>query len=601
MWWQLPTELIEHILDHVSFPDYVALTQANRELRRVLDTESLFLAVLESNYRQFIEAYDWPIDPDISKTTLWAAFGHLRVFFNSLDLLYPTLDPPDSSLSEPLAPSGVSAPSADPLPASCFLEFHRLFTNGPALMDIGYRRKVLLDVGLNIFATHSIYSFPLVYYFEESQAQFQQMCAGSEFPIAIPLSRLSWSRRLLQLQNFGQAVKFFHGSHTSDTSDIEKCYFELSRCYNDFGSLAHHRSAKLTRMRAALRAKLPISRGELQFASSKAYNLFLQDLIATLLPYMTSRNSHGGQGGNILRIYEGSGQESQLLHLSILAKLLRETVFDKLSFKISGGPAERKRVCSSMVFLIVGASYILVDFGQCVLSIYSEEDLGRLPVASITQAKTPMVCSDVIQRAFEWNESEADLVSNFDNINWNNCQLGTSQEKLRFIRTILIPISENRKLDYSHFSPLIHENDFFAYFFCAQAQVGQDTCETHQYFKHIMSILTIRRSPTCGLSLKFTIGDLVANTSSNYFGAILGFYDVLSEHGVYIETLPFDRIERSVALEKSLKLLNTADLGTKLKPFLNWIVSTEGFNYAGMFLFSSLSIGASRIRFSSNT
>ncbi|KAM9930222.1 hypothetical protein OXX59_000654 [Metschnikowia pulcherrima] len=551
MWWRLPTELVDQILQHVSFDDYVSLTQTNAEARRLLDTGSQFLTVFRANFHEDIEAYEWDIDSSVSKATLWTAVRKLRRFLDLIDSLYP------QTVGEPT--------------------------------DMGFDKH--LETALLTFASQPEYFVPLIMEIRIATGHMRQNLAQAlTGPALISISRISWLRKLLQLQNFLHAARFFLQKDPGDIVSVEKCYFELSRCYIDFASLARHRVKVLKQLRNEVRSLLPIPSGMLKFPSQNAYHVFLGGILKTILIGLNSTAYSSNVGANILRVYKGLGSEAQELYAAIAAKIFQEEVFSKFTFEINGVVRKEVSVAVTPVWLVFDSTYVLINLTNITFKFMEKEAIRRIPHSDVEQTFRPVTTRAVLQRAFDADESEEGIPRDITRQDWSNMYYNTSIFKLRFLRTVLMNISESKTLSTSDFRPLYHKSDFLLYFYSTMVMLENTRTEITSFRHHASHLI----QPDFHTKT-FAFGDLILNHSSDYFGVVLGAHSARTEDENFLVTLPFDNIEKSVAQVSSLKHLHIAEFGDSFPEFIEWLLSTDGMTYAGMLFFPTLSIAHGRL------
>ncbi|GEQ67038.1 hypothetical protein JCM33374_g701 [Metschnikowia sp. JCM 33374] len=559
MWWTLPTELVDQILELISFDEYVSLTQISTEVRHILDNQDRFLVVLNANFGLDLDAYDWELSPSVTRVSLFAALNELRHFIRSVDCVYPTNQTNDqTSLHE--------------------------------------KRNETVIHALRTFATNPIYFLPLLLEFRAAQLALRQnankalsLKHGLDSPITFSIARISWLRKLLQLQNFLHAANFFMNADPEDTSSIEKCYFELSRCYIEFSDLTKYRMMMLKDIRTNVRVFLDTASGN-SFPNKPAYRAFLADILRIILSTLNPAQASPGCGGNILRVYKGVGRESASIYMSIVAKIFQEEIYGRFVFDIGGEKRRNPPVLVAPLFLILDDIYVSINFSTNSWNFYEPENLTRLPTATLRDAIMPATTQSVLMRTFDSDESEISSPSDLLNQDWSNMHFNTSMIKLRFLRTILTSLCENKSLSSTRFRPLVHRSDFFLYFYSTMSLLEGPETEIPSFQEH-----TSYLSESQHKTPKFNTGDLIVNQPSDYFGVVLGNSPRRLDGGMLVSTLPFDNIEKSVALHTSVKHVCLEDLGQSFPNFLLWLMSTDGMAYAGMFLFPELRVSAEKL------
>lgn len=559
MWWNLPTEVVDRILEFLSFSDYVSLTQTNRNLRSMLDNRHLYLVVLRTNYGEKIRNYEWDMkEDDLSRVQLLQHSHRLRQFLQDLELQCSTT-------------------------YNLVLANEARYGSSEALSE---NWKKMLQLALSEYSSDPNYFLPIEAELEESLATFQTLTQQNTQSISI--TRICWIRKLQELQNFSKAVRFFLKADPDSTWNLEQCYFELSRCHLDFDHLATIRRAKLSEMRSKVHEILPISHGELNFVTLSSYQHFIRSLIEAILPCLNSSSSDSSQGRNILRVYSGEGYEPKPVFLSILAKVLQEEVFDRLRVRLINKLIPKVQVEVAPLFLIIDEIYVLVDLSFNSISVYSRATLARLSTSSSSSAMTPLTCREVVYRAFEIPDTARSVQSTSILKNWRASHFETSKEKLRFLRTLIVPVTEEKNIEYSLFSKLLRKNDFLLYYNCVLAQLERSDYILYDYTDWITQRIrnAIDDESSTGL------GTLVVNTTSDYIGTVVGIYhQSQSSTEKSYNIIPHDKVEYSIALSSSISVINSDDLADDFPRFLEWLVSTEGMIHLGMFLFPRLQPG----------
>lgn len=555
MWWNLPTEIVDRIVELVSFLDYVALTQTSRTLRSLLDNRHLLLVTLSSTYGRTITAYEWDSVAEApSRALLWEKFCRLLLFLLDVERRCATT-------------------------YNLLALNERRTSQDHTASDIEWRK--LMHEAIIVYACDPAYFLPLM---TELQLCWHDFREKAHDPVPdVSLTRLCWTRKLLELQNFSKAVRFFLKVDPESTLELEQCYFELSRCHLDFDRLAPLRTAKIAEMQAKVRVTLPIQSGELRFPSFHAYEHFIRALVETLAPCLTFHNT-ARTGMNILRVYNQELCNAKHMYFAILAKVLQETVFDRLLFNVQGRAVNIQAKVTPM-FLMMDSFCVLVDLDFNSLSFYRTDALRGLAASGNSTAFRPLTHRDIIYSAFEVPETAHSLPTITSLNSWSNAEISTSKEKLRFLRTLLVPVMEEKNIEFSLFSTLLRKNEFYLYYNCVLAHLQRTDFIFFDYWDSL--IQRIKSAEPSAEQIR--LGTVVVNSVSDYVGAIVSFYN--QSEGAEEKTsivLPHDQVELSFALTPSITVVNAADLEDNLAAFLEWLMSNEGATHLGMFLFPRL-------------
>lgn len=557
MWWTLPAELVENVVSFLSFSDYVALTQTSSALRLALDCPLFFQCVIKANYGKLLEAYQMPIVESLDKLTVWHATLELRSFLATLRSSYPSAGLEGQSVGSVIPPQVLGRLACEPKYVI------------PVLEELGQSSQIFDelkdDKSLTAFSPCPI-SDPS-----------DKLTDDRVFPVA----PLAWTRQLLHLQNFTRAVCFFLENDPAKTADIERCFFEISRCYLDFTLLATSRTRFLKASAVWLQELLPFTTGSLHFPSVSSYKMFLHSLIICVWPHLSPSLSDEPASGNILHVYARQTTESPVLYHAVVAKVLQDVVFSKISFVVAGASINTA-VSVSPAFLIIGDYWILMTLGSSSVSIYEKRDLSRLPAASMASALTPLTYADVIERVFHLDSPAVPLSRTLASRNWTLAK--NSSEKLRFLRTILKEIANAKSLLLRDFSPLLRSRDFFLYYYCATRLIAPNE-EADTLGKFPAAAI-----PKGVTDFEYVPGDLVIKENYDYVGI------VMNKSQGFLTILPHDNAAPSIASPESVRLVNNGDMHD-VAGFLHWLLSTEGMIYACMYFYPAVQVRPNGLRF----
>ncbi|OBA23222.1 hypothetical protein METBIDRAFT_102149 [Metschnikowia bicuspidata var. bicuspidata NRRL YB-4993] len=564
MWWTLPTEIVSEILQHVLVDDYVALTQTSSALRLHVDTSELFRGVVEARLGDDLRGYELDLRP--GKRQVWRALNETRRALDRVEAAFP-------------------GPAARGTEAGAAAEARVLGAGAAAVA------RVL--GGLVASDTHVV---AILLEMRAAMASYEQGAVQARRrAVDVPVARLAWCRKLFQLHSFARAAEFFMGEDAAQAQDvvrIEQCYFELSRCYNDFAELARHRARVRAEIQAALRPLLPGQAAGLDFPTSAAYRAYLARVIQLTLGRLRAAHYTAGFGGNILRLYKGLGGGTHMPYMAIVARVLSEDVLRGMPVRVAGRRLRGPAVALTPVFLVVGLLYVLVLLEEGSCTFYERRDMHRMPEA-LRPGATGKICTrDVLQRAFESGAPGARAAPDMLARDWATVPLSSSLVKLRFLRTVLLHVCDRRPLDEAAFRLLIHNPDFHLYFHAASRVCGAAAPS----FRANTEYLGYASQPVPA-DAGFAAGDFVANHSSDYFGVVLGPEPNVLDGSSLLSTLPFDDLEKSMALYSSVQHLRVADFGDGFVPFLRWLVTTDGFMYTSMFLSPVLRVTEEKLCF----
>lgn len=291
-WWHLPTDIVDHVLEHISFPDFVALTQTNSALRHLLDNTRMLQLVLSANFAELIDSFEWSftdLDECLQKQNLWKSYLELDSFLKFRDSPIVDFSSPPSNYKRLLE------------------EIHKLTTS-------------------------ERFFIPLVIIYYELAANLKSGLITKKPRISI--SRFSWAQLLMHLQNVQRAVLFFHNVGNEIPLLIEKAFFEFSRSDLNFPQLAKSRTKALYNIRKQVRQFLPVSNGIIIFPDWPSFFQFLKELVMVVVKALPKAKGQY-HAMNILRAYDGDGIAGKDMNMAIIAKILTEEVFKKLRIKVS--------------------------------------------------------------------------------------------------------------------------------------------------------------------------------------------------------------------------------------------------------------------------
>lgn len=415
----------------------------------------------------------------------------------------------------------------------------------------------------------------------------------------LPVLSYGWDYYLLHLQQFSECVRYFRDVNPCSPKNLEKAFFELSRCQLEFSSLATHRLHKLMGVRKDIATMNSDYSGKVKFPSLALFYGYLEGIIAMVLKALKPKEANGLVDGNILRYYEGKSEAPQVLCLSVIAKLLQEECFDKLTFLTPNSSFNNVTVKVTTQFLLIGDMCISVSQGDCSVSINSRAQMQATAGASMLK---PLMVMDVVEAAFSANSDVSSLKintpSDLNQLNWSLETLGTSRERLRFLRTIIKSVCNRDGLPLFSFRPLLQNNDCFIYYACACKIVEVE----HPDFSCDFTSFSLHGDSSENNEIIETT--VVLNTTNLYVGIQIGGLNKVSavvtsseQLNSFYRVLPSDDVEASLAKEGSLVPLKPQVLATALNPFLKWFAFSEGMNYASRYFFTHLTVEGDRIKF----
>lgn len=300
--WDLPMDILNLILQNITFEDYVQLMSTCKTLRDLLDTQTQFETVWRSSFQNTTRAFEWLESDDILMKGGWRQlYGRIQEIERKLD----QFDSMNLKLLEVFSLSSSEEANA-------------------AKTD--QVRWMLVN-----FGTDPNYFIPLVHL---STKYWNEFCLATEDRRkSFGILKMCLTRRLLHLQNVNAALTYFHKANSEETENIEKCLFEVSRFDFGFSELAFIRQQKLQEMRKIVAKELPIQNGVLGFVNESMFVHFISSVgqkIMSVLP----KPHKDGLSTNLLREFVGQPGEPRMYRLAILAKILQEEIFSKLKFHI---------------------------------------------------------------------------------------------------------------------------------------------------------------------------------------------------------------------------------------------------------------------------
>ncbi|SGZ58202.1 CIC11C00000005703 [Sungouiella intermedia] len=301
--WELPTDILDLVLIHLSIEDYVHLLQTCNRLRRVLDNNHLYLILWKASFASTLEAYEFPYDEDLqTETSIHKLYSSIKELEAILIRIQKYLE----GLGDDVKPE--TSTKIDNLLNFVFSE---------------------LAIDESLFV-------PIVYLADKYRKEFHR--ATENTTGSYNISHMCWTRQLLHLQNVNMAVKFLQNSQPEHGTDFEKFLFEMSRFDFGFPELSKVRVAQIKKLKQRARSMIPIPNGKLMFANEHHFLRFVGSLanrLSGLIERRPHRNSTDQSTGlNVLREYHGQNAEPTILRVAIISKILQEEVFGKHSFQI---------------------------------------------------------------------------------------------------------------------------------------------------------------------------------------------------------------------------------------------------------------------------
>lgn len=308
--WDLPTDLLDLVLAHLSIEDYVHLLHTSKRLRLLLNSNHHYQIIWKANFSEVLEAYEFPYnEAEHTDTSVFELFALIREIETVLENIQKAME----CLKESEAVSDVSARLLSWRQIDSFL--NQVFSR---------------------FAIDKKFFIPVVFV---AMKYWREFCVATECSQGTyNISRMCWSRQLLHLQNVNLAVEFLRSSLHDDTDDMERFLFEMSRFDYSFPELSKVRMVQIKKLRNHARRIIPIPGGTLVFPSERHFLSFIGSLANKLsadIERRPQRNRYDQSTGiNVLREYHGQNAEPAMFRVAILAKILQEEVFGKLRFQI---------------------------------------------------------------------------------------------------------------------------------------------------------------------------------------------------------------------------------------------------------------------------
>lgn len=581
MWWNLPTEILEIVLKHISFDDYVNLTRTNGELRRTLDTPDLWNHVYQNVFGPIHHQYEWS-DTWKSKTEMWKLKKEFREYLQQFVQLSSGM-----TIGDKVGPLWQEQ---DPNASNFkFQKQSLLLTDRTTELwiteDTPWAK--MLEKGIRTFAQEKY--FPIVV--ETYNQEMQKLKLLIRLQSCVPVTAFAFVSKLLQIQNMSLGLKYY--SHAQGDVDLERGYFEMARFDASFHELAPVRLQKLERMRTLLRDTLPISKGVLGFQSESQFSEFLEGtvklLLQCLLPVTQNRR---GYGQNILNVYKGNFQGPALMYIAIVAKVLQEEIFLKIKINVAGCTARLKTKCSQL-FIVVGDFYV-----ECMLKPLKVRAMTERTAAirigvdqNILHMKylEPRSVQDVVREIYEASDVPAhhtkyDITRLASQI-WQETPIYSMCRGKFLLAGLLLRYligNGNGKFDTA-------EGDLFLYL---NAIVGNVALENNridyslgEYFRSMFAAVPMHR-PFTSESSQFPGGCVVFNNYQKFIGVILG-----STQGKCC-VCPADSFKVSENFTSNLERIgqDTFENPENIGEFLEWLVRSESIQTLCMLVYSRLSI-----------
>lgn len=526
-WWHLPTEIVDWILSHVSFLDYVALTQTNSFLREALDNTRVLQLVLTANFAQKIDSFEWSfadLNGCLQKQNLWNSYWELNHFLERVD--------------------GIS-----------FLE------SSQPMHQLHLQREI------QKFATEETYVVPLMVTLDALTEELSRSLLRRVGKI--PISRVSWTRLLMHLQNFQKAVNFFQKADPGVPSSLERCLFEVSRADLNFPQLVHWRTTKIYHIRQEVRRFLPTSNGSITFANWPSFLKFLKELVIVIARALPKPNGKW-PALNILRAYRGDGVASNEMRMAMVAKILTEEVFRKFRIKVNGH-STKLSVRPSAIMIWVGPIEVRVMTDPTDVQVIAR---GIDPIT--LQSPLGPLTTDRMLKNIEITEqpSEHSICCEFP---WKPTNLRWKFYVQAFAKSL-----SNELIS----SIIDFETDLLSIFFSCILS-DQDQLQNAN-----LSRLDAPLNDETKQN-KYRIGQIVLNQNLGYIGAVI----LIDENKSY-RLCPHDFSRIYVAHESSLIPAERSQMGNLC---LNWLLQSEGFLFNGTCLFQNVEFQGEHIIFSNKT
>lgn len=372
--WNLSTDVFDSILEHLSFEDYVHLTQTNSHLRSLLNNSHLFEIVWKAQFSDTLEAYEWPFSEEhemqVGKEALYRDIREVR------ETLKEVRDTVQKLVK--------------------LLWYSENSQESQCLDMASAETKKLKDALDRVILTYSVeerYFIPLVYLSNQLWQEFCNETSRTDF--SFNMSMMCWAQKLLHIQNVNIALKNLLEANGQTTTNLERFFLDISRFDFNFHDLSLIRLKTLRKMRKIVHNSLPLDRGVLGFEDEATFLNLMASIATKLLRQLPQAKDTNpvSTGINVLREYVGQPQEPFMYRLSILAKIMQEEVFSKLKFQI--GAKEGKSVSFNVQVspkLVLFGNYrlrIASDTKHIVAEVgpYSNIDLERMVASPIDYRK----------------------------------------------------------------------------------------------------------------------------------------------------------------------------------------------------------------------
>ncbi|RKP32778.1 hypothetical protein METBISCDRAFT_21046 [Metschnikowia bicuspidata] len=558
-WWQLPPEILDLIFTKLLPADYVKFYRLCNK-KHFLNDPARLLAVLGSNFGAEIEAFEWDPVHDITTEQFTEAADKFSEFVsNVVKSLHGIANAEHHGHSVPLA------------------------RDYRALLDLV--TQVACSNTHPIVALHHLRTVDIEWNAQLSSIYMHSLVS----PYTLNVAQSSWSRHMFHMQQFAACVRFFHRADPNTHRDLERCYFELSRCHLEFGLLAPCRVKKLRQLRTQVANFTGVHSGGLLFASSSAFQDYLRSVVFIILRILKPQDPLPTENGNLFRFYKGETRAEMEICLAVVGKILQEEVFDKIVLQTPEKRYSHVTVKISPKFIIAGDMYISLSQKDFSVSVYHEEQVLSLaasilrPLRYIDAVRT-FSHIDSTLRAFQC-AARSELV----NKDWQGEKISTCPERLRFVRTLMISVCQREDLPMTILKTLTRYPDFYLYHACAKTLVGLlEEHDTVDSFIPALSAGDIQHS-------------LFVNIRSHYLGIRLKMREDAASDWTSRDTnchvLPIDSLEVSVAQEESIQSLGATDFGAAFPEFLRWLLCTEGVSLVTRFFLPRLCISESLIEF----
>lgn len=550
-WCQLPPELLDKILCEFTPHEFLQLySQSDEVVKRILKEPCRLSAVLKNwLFHEFL-AFEWdfshPSSPEDFSAQL-ETHGHkvLKIIGSSILLSHSDLSDESHlhSLTQEIQAMGCGANNF----IYTLLEHKRLeAVFALNLKDLECRNAFQIDV-----------------------------------------SRRAWIKFLLHFHQFSCCVKFFKRCDPDSHQDLERAFFELSRCHLEFSTLVHYRLLKIKAIRKELAKLNAFYSGKIYFNSTEAYHSYLRTIIFIILKKLCPTRLDTPVDGNLLKYYKGETQATRVLCLATIAKFIQEEILNKFLLITPESSTKDAKVKVSSHFLIINDLYISVSQEDMSVSVYSRRQVES--THSKSQIK-PLRIINVLESAF--NSQTNPLPISLDNLKsedpsfWSVERLGTSNERLRFLRTLVMSICRQDGQLFANFRPLITNHDFY-YYYAGASYILNVPVANYEY-NYFAAPRTVKQDHMP------LIHKIVYNPRSEYLGVVLMSHDLNNNFGAprqgFYQVITFDSIESSVAVEDNLRVVEATQFHNTLPLFLAWLTCSEGIGYACRYWFNVFSM-----------